>query len=190
MKKSCMFALALIPTVALADNADINNNWRFYLRADAGLTYSDLIVDNYDLGGFQGMFNFAGGAQNNRWRAELNYQERATISEVFSSLLTQTMASMEQHALMLNGYYDLFSSKYFAWYLGAGAGVNRYEKVITYQNTGVETSETGYSTILGAYTGLSINFEHFGIDVGVDYYYTYKPNLNNIVPKIGLRIIF
>lgn len=189
MKKACILALSLIPTVAFAENG-YNNDWRFYLRADAGLTYSDLEVKEYDLGGFQGMFNFAGGVQKARWRAELNYQERATVSELFSSLLTQTMASMEQHAFLLNGYYDIFSSKYFAWYLGAGAGLNSYETVVTYQNTGIKTTEDGYSLIAGAYTGLSINFEHIGIDLGVDYYYTYKPNQNTIVPKIGLRVIF
>ena len=189
MKKLSILTIALIPTFALADN-NFNNDWRFYLRADAGLTYSDLNVGDYDLGGFQGMFNFAGGVQKARWRAELNYQERATVSELFSSLLTQTMASMEQHAFLLNGYYDIFSSKYFAWYLGAGTGLNNYEKVITYQNTGTEFTEDGYSAIVGAYTGLSINFEHIGIDVGVDYYYTYKPNQNTFVPKLGLRVIF
>lgn len=189
MKKSCIFAFALIPTVALADNS-ASNDWRFYLRADAGITYSDLTVEDYDLGGFQGMFNFAGGAQNGRWRAELAYQERATVSELFSSLLTQTMASMEQHAFMLNGYYDVWSSKYFAWYVGAGTGLNNYEKIISYQDTGIEKTEDGYSAILGAYTGLSLNFEHIGIDLGVDYYYTYKPSQNSFVPKIGLRLIF
>ncbi len=189
MKKLCVLALCALPTVTFAGTS-LDDDLRFYLRADAGLTYSDLKVDDYDLGGFQGMFNFAAGGQKNRWRAELNYQERATVSELFSSLLTQTMASMEQHAIIINGYYDLFSSKYFAWYFGAGAGLNNYESVITYQNLGTEVSEEGFSAILGAYTGLSLNFEHVGIDLGVDYYYTYKPNQNTLVPKIGLRIIF
>ena len=188
MKKISILALSLIPTVAFA-NDDINN-LDVYLRADAGLTYSDLNVGDYDLGGFQGTFNFAFGGQYNRWRAELAYQERATVSELFSSLLTQTMATMEQHAFMLNGYYDVWSSKYFAWYVGAGTGLNNYEKIISYQDTGIEKTEDGYSAILGAYTGLSLNFEHIGIDLGVDYYYTYKPSQNSFVPKIGLRLIF
>ena len=188
MKKISILALSLIPTVAFA-NDDINN-LDVYLRADAGLTYSDLNVGDYDLGGFQGMFNLAFGGQYNRWRAELAYQERATVSELFSSLLTQTMATMEQHAFMLNGYYDIWSSKYFAWYFGAGTGLNNYEKIISYQDTGIEKTEDGYSAILGAYTGLSLNFEHIGIDLGVDYYYTYKPSQNNIVPKVGLRVTF
>lgn len=187
MKKISIIAFSLLPTIAFASDAE---DWKIYLRADAGITYSDLTVDDYDLGGFQGMFNFVAGGQKGPWRAELAYQERATVSELFSSLLTQTMASMEQHALLLNGYYDVWSSKYFAWYVGAGAGLNSYKKVITYQNTGTEVSEDGYSAILGAYTGLSLNFEHIGIDLGVDYYYTYKPNLNSLVPKIGLRVIF
>lgn len=188
MKKISILALSLIPTVAFA-NDDINN-LDVYLRADAGLTYSDLNVGDYDLGGFQGMFNFAFGGQYNRWRAELAYQERATVSELFSSLLTQTMATMEQHAFMVNGYYDVWSSKHFAWYVGAGTGLNNYEKIISYQDTGIEKTEDGYSAILGAYTGLSLNFEHIGIDLGVDYYYTYKPSQNSFVPKIGLRLIF
>lgn len=188
MKKISILALSLIPTVAFA-NDDINN-LDVYLRADAGLTYSDLNVGDYDLGGFQGMFNFAFGGQYNRWRAELAYQERATVSELFSSLLTQTMATMEQHAFIVNGYYDIWSSKYFAWYFGGGAGLNSYEQVITYQNTDLEVTKDGYSSIFGLYTGLSINFEHIGIDLGVDYYYTYKPSQNNIVPKVGLRVIF
>ena len=188
MKKISILALSLIPTVAFA-NDDINN-LDVYLRADAGLTYSDLNVGDYDLGGFQGMFNFAFGGQYNRWRAELAYQERATVSELFSSLLTQTMATMEQHAFIVNGYYDIWSSKYFAWYFGGGAGLNSYEQVITYQDTGLEVTTDGYSSIFGLYTGLSINFEHIGIDLGVDYYYTYKPSQNNIVPKVGLRVTF
>ena len=187
MKKIFILAVAMMPTFAFADT---NDNWRFYLRADAGLTYSDTTVSDYNLSGFQGMFNFAAGAQKNRWRAELAFQERATVSEMFSSLLTQTMASLEQHALIANGYYDIFSSKYLAWYVGGGAGLSAYESVINYQRTGLETVEDGCSPILGAYTGLSINFEHVGIDLGVDYYYTYKPNVNSLVPKIGLRVIF
>lgn len=187
MKKIFILAFALMPTFALADT---NDTWKFYLRADAGLTYSDINVSDYDLSGFQGMFNFAAGGQNGRWRAELAFQERATVSEMFSSLLTQTMATLEQHALFANGYYDVLSYKHFAWYVGAGAGLSAYESVITYQSTGVETTEDGYSPILGAYTGLSFNFEHVGIDLGVDYFYTYKPNIKSLVPKVGLRIIF
>lgn len=91
---------------------------------------------------------------------------------------------------MVNGYYDIWSSKYFAWYFGGGAGLNSYEQVITYQDTGLEVTTDGYSSIFGLYTGLSINFDHIGIDLGVDYYYTYKPSQNNIVPKVGLRVIF
>lgn len=187
MKKISIIALSLLPTMALATE---NENWKIYLRADAGITYSDLTVDDYDLGGFQGMFNFVAGGQKGPWRAELAYQERATVSELFSSLLTQTMASMEQHALLLNGYYDVLSYKHFAWYVGGGAGLNSYEKIIKYQDTGTEIVEDGYSPIFGAFTGLSLNFEHIGVDLGVDYYYTYKPSLNSIVPKIGLRVIF
>lgn len=187
IKKTSVIIFSLLPTIAFAAE---NDNWRVYLRADAGITYSDLTVDEYDLGGFQGMFNFAAGAQKERWRVELAYQERATVSELFSSLLTQTMASMEQHAFLLNGYYDVLSSKYLAWYIGAGAGLNAYEKTITYQTSGIEKIEDGFSSIFGAFTGVSLNFEHVGIDLGVDYYYTYKPNLNSLVPKIGLRVIF
>lgn len=73
---------------------------------------------------------------------------------------------------------------------GAGAGLNAYEKTITYQTSGIEKIEDGFSSIFGAFTGVSLNFEHVGIDLGVDYYYTYKPNLNSLVPKIGLRVIF
>lgn len=187
MKKTFVLMCSLLPTLAYAD---VDDKLRAYISADAGLTYSDLQVDNYDLGGFTGIFNFALGGQYGRWRAELAYQERATISEMFSSLLTETMATMEQHAFLANGYYDVWSSKYFAWYVGGGAGLNNYEKIITYQDTGKEITEDGYSAILGAYTGLSINFDYVGIDLGVNYYYTYKPNLNNIVPKIGLRVMF
>lgn len=185
MKKIFILAFTLMPTFALADT---NDNWNFYLRADAGFTYSDIDVSNYDLSGFQGMFNFAAGGQNGRWRAELAFQERATVSEMFSSLLTQTMATLEQHALIVNGYYDVLSYKHFAWYVGAGAGINGYESRVSYPEKDV--TEDGYSPILGTYTGLSLNFEHLGIDVGIDYFYTYRPNINSLVPKIGLRIIF
>ncbi len=187
MRKIFILVFVFMPTFAFADN---NDNWTFYLRADAGLTYSDINVSDYDLSGFQGMFNFATGVQNGRWKAEVAFQERATVSEMFSSLLTQTMASLEQHALIVNGFYDVFAYKNFAWYVGIGAGLSAYESVITYQSIGAEITEDGYSPILGVYTGLSFNFEHVGIDLGVDYFYTYKPNINSLVPKIGLRVIF
>ena len=187
MKKVFLCTLAFLPVCAFAED---NDNWRAYLRADAGVTYVDINVQDYDLGGFQGMFNFAAGGQKGRWRAELAFQERATVSELFSSLLTQTMASLEQRALLVNGFYDVLASKHFAWYVGGGAGVNNYESIVSYQNTGVENTEKGFSAILGAYTGLSINFEHVGFDLGVDYFYTFKPSVNALVPKIGMRIIF
>ena len=80
MKKIFILAFALMPTISFADT---NNDWRIYLRADAGITYSDINVSDYDLGGFQGMFNFAAGGQKERWRVELAFQERATVSEMF-----------------------------------------------------------------------------------------------------------
>ena len=98
------------------------------------------------------------------------------------------MATLEQHALMVNGFYDVLSYNHFAWYVGAGIGLNAYESRVSYP--GKDIVENGCSAIFGAYTGLSLNFEHVGIDLGVDYFYTYKPNINSLVPKIGLRVIF
>lgn len=187
MKKICFAIFALSPSLALAGT---QNNWSPYLRADAGVTYSDVTVMNYDISGFQGMFNFSVGAQKEKVRLELALQERATVSEMFSSLLNETVATLEQRALMINGYYDVWSSKYFAWYLGAGAGVNNYEAIISYNNTNTEVTEKGYSAMLGAYTGISINFNYIGFDIGVDYYYTFKPSINSLVPKVGLRVMF
>lgn len=187
MKKMFFAIFALSPSLAFAG---VETDWRMYLRADAGITYSDATVMDYDISGFQGMFNFAVGAQKDKLRLELALQERATVSEMFSSLLTQTVATLDQQALMLNGYYNILSSKYFAWYLGAGAGVNRYDAIISYNDTNTEAEEKGYSAILGAYTGLSINFDYVGFDIGVDYFYTFKPSINSLVPKIGVRVMF
>jgi hypothetical protein len=51
--------------------------------------------------------------------------------------------------------------------------------------------DSGYSCILGAYTGLTfIIKEVFFIDLGFDYYYINKPETNTFAPKIGFRYAF
>lgn len=161
-----------------------------YFRADAGITYASSSVMGYDVSGFQGMYNFALGAQKDRIRAELVFQERATISEMFSAILTQRMVALDERSLLLNGYYNLLNYKYFAAYVGAGAGGSYYKATVNDNNIEYEQEESGYSAVLGAYAGLSLILNHVIFDLGVDYYYAFKPSMNSIVPKLGLRIKF
>lgn len=180
----CLFML-MVPVCAMAQE-DI----RFYLRGDAGFTYSSAEVMDFDMGGFQGMYNLAIGGQKGRVRAELAYQERATVSEAFSSLFSQTIASLDARALLANAYYTAFDSKYFDLYVGAGAGVNKYQGKLEYLDLGTEKIEDGYSATLGLYAGMSFDLNYIVLDLGLDYYYTFKPSMNSLVPKIGMRVVF
>ena len=183
---SCMF---VFETSSLASGFNLSDV-KPYLRSDVGITYSETSVMGYDVSGFQGMYNFALGAQKDRIRAELVFQERATISEMFSAILTQRMVALDERSLLLNGYYNLLNYKYFAAYVGAGAGGSYYKATVNDNNIEYEQEESGYSAILGAYAGLSLILNHVIFDLGVDYYYAFKPSMNSIVPKLGLRIKF
>lgn len=182
-----VFFLGLQPVSANSFNI---SGVKPYFRADAGLTYSNASVMGYDVSGFQAMYNLALGAQKDRFRAELSFQERATVSEMFSSIITQTLVALDDKSLMLNGYYNILSYKYFSAYIGAGAGGSYYKATVTDKYIGQEKEENGYSAILGAYAGLSLILNHVIFDLGVDYYYNFKPSMNSIVPKLGMRIRF
>ena len=74
---SCMF---VFETSSLASGFNLSDV-KSYLRSDVGITYSETSVMGYDVSGFQGMYNFALGAQKDRIRAELVFQERATLNK-------------------------------------------------------------------------------------------------------------
>lgn len=191
MKKIILFAFISLFCLQSGFASSLNlADIKPYFRADAGLTYSESSVMGYDVSGFQGMYNFALGAQKDRIRAELVFQERATISEMFSAILTQRMVALDERSLLLNGYYNFLNYKYFAAYVGAGAGGSYYKATVNDNNIEYEQEESGYSAVLGAYAGLSLILNHVIFDLGVDYYYTFKPSMNSIVPKLGLRIKF
>ncbi|MDD5021390.1 MAG: hypothetical protein PHR82_04520 [Endomicrobiaceae bacterium] len=165
-----------------------------YIRTDIGFTYTAFDIkyqgETAQFTGFQGMFNLAAGVKKERTRFELEYQSRATVSDVLF-LIAGATASVENNAVMANAFYDFVSYKYFALYIGGGAGVNmwtnNYKNIITH----VVTTDKGTSLTGGIYLGASINIPiGFSIDFGVDYLYISEPQMNSFVPKIGVRITF
>ncbi len=163
-----------------------------YIRADIGITYTSFEVDyNSDsekLSGMQGMCNLAAGIKYKKGRFELAYQKRDTMSDVLLILINRN-AWVENQAVMANAFYDFVSSKYFALYIGGGAGLNMWKTELKW--SGNEYNDSGTSYTAGAYLGASINTSiGFSIDFGIDYYYVNKPMMNSVVPKIGARITF
>ena len=165
-----------------------------YIRTDIGFTYTAFDIKYQDeteqFTGFQGMFNIAAGVKKERTRFELEYQSRATVSDVLF-LIAGATASVENNAVMANAFYDFVSYKYFALYIGSGVGLNMwtnsYKNIITH----VVTTDNGTSLTGGIYLGASINIPiGFSIDFGVDYLYISEPQMNSFVPKIGARITF
>lgn len=188
MKKLFVFLfMSFVPMLAFAEEG-----WKFYLRGDAGITYSSADVLGFDMGGFQEMYNVAFGTKYGNYRLEVDYQARATVSEALTSLFTDTIASLSSDAIFLNAYYekDLFGSKYFDWYVGAGVGGNKYLAKLEHLDDGTSTTDEGFSASLGAFAGISLDLNRVVFDLGLDYYYTFKPSMNSLVPKLGIRVMF
>ncbi|MFA7073897.1 MAG: hypothetical protein WC234_01770 [Endomicrobiaceae bacterium] len=163
-----------------------------YIRADAGLTYTAFDVKYQDvtkeLTGLQAMYNFGAGIKYKKGRFELAYHKRATMSD-FLFFLINTNAWVENNAVMANVFYDYVSLKYFALYIGGGAGVNMWNS--EFKTLGTKYTDNGTSFIGGIYLGASINTPiGFSIDFGVDYFYVNEPLMNSFVPKIGARLTF
>ncbi len=168
---------------------------RPYIRADAGLTYSSFeLGSGEDLTGFQFIGNLALGAEYKRSRLELAYQPREAVSDVIY-MLTNTFASVSGDVFMVNYFYDFFYAKYFDLYIGAGAGIDKWESVSRATLSGSEeVKNDGTSFIWGLYLGMSFNipmkYVVTSLDMGVDYYNERHFKTNNFVPKIGLRFGF
>lgn len=165
-----------------------------YIRTDIGFTYTTFDIkyegETSSFSGFQGMFNLAAGVKKERTRFELEYQSRATISDVLFIIAGAT-ASSENNAIMANAFYDFVSYKYFALYIGGGVGFNMWKNKYENTYTHVVTTDSGTSFTGGIYLGASINIPiGFSIDFGVDYLYLSEPQMNSFVPKIGVRITF
>lgn len=163
-----------------------------YIRADAGLTYTAFDVKYQDvtkeLTGLQAMYNFGAGIKYKKGRFELAYHKRATMSD-FLFFIINTNAWVENNAVMANAFYDYVSLKYFALYIGGGAGVNMWNS--EFKSFGDKYTDSGTSFIGGVYLGASINTPiGFSIDFGVDYFYVNEPLMNSFVPKIGARLTF
>ena len=135
--------------------------------------------------GFLG--NIAFGLQFNRMRYELSYQQRAEVSEIVQTMLG-LISTLTIRALMANIYYDYLRTKRFAMYIGAGAGADYYE--LTMKSWTDLYEDSGYSCILGAYTGLTFIISPVSIDLGINYYYIDKPETNTFAPKISVRYAF
>lgn len=163
-----------------------------YINIDACLsigtaqTYNDKDEERSMVGiGFLG--NFAFGLQYNRLRYEIAYQERAEISELLQTMLG-LISTLSVRAGMVNVYYDYLRSKNFAMYIGSGIGIDYYE--LTMKTWTDYYEDSGYSCILGGYTGLTFIMDKFSIDLGINYYYINKPKTNNFAPKISFRYAF
>jgi opacity protein-like surface antigen len=134
------------------------------------------------------MANAAFGLQLNRFRYELSYQERAEVSEMLQTMLG-LISTLTVRAGMANVFYDYLTTRHFAMYVGTGIGLAYYD--LTMKTWSDFYEDSGYSCILGAYTGLTfIIKEVFFIDLGFDYYYINKPETNTFAPKIGFRYAF
>ena len=131
--------------------------------------------------------NFAFGLQYNRIRGELAYQERAEVSEMLQTMLG-LISTFSTRAGMVNFYYDYVRSKHFAMYIGTGIGADYYE--LKMKNWTDTYEDSGYSCILGGYTGLTFIIKQFSIDLGFNYYYITKPETNTYAPKISFRYAF
>lgn len=182
-------AIAIAPIVA---NAGIYNtgNWTPYLTSDFGATYTDATIHGYDMGGFTGVFNIGAGARNDRTRIGITYQKRDTISELFSSWITETNASLDEQAVMANVSYDIISTNWVAVYVGAGAGANFYDFKLEYDDGRPDYTESGTGFIGNLSAGVTLRIAHVGLTIGADYGYASHPRSTTITPRIGLNLSF
>ena len=116
--KSFAFTVAALAFTPIVANAGIYNTgtWRPYLTSDLGVTYTDAKMHGYDMSGFTGVFNIGAGMRNDRARIGITYQKRDTISELFSSWITETNASLDEQAVMATVSYDIISAGWFGMY--------------------------------------------------------------------------
>ena len=98
------------------------------------------------------------------------------------------ISTLSVRAGMVNVYYDYIRSKNFAMYIGSGIGIDYYE--LTMKTWTDYYEDSGYSCILGGYTGLTFIMDKFSIDLGINYYYVDKPETNTFAPKISVRYAF
>lgn len=190
--KRFLFIAAIITIVPVTAHAGIytTGTWTPYLTSDFGMTYSDIRIHGYDLSGFTGVFNVGAGVRNNRTRIQLTYQKRDTVSELFSSWLTQTNASLDQQSLMASVYYDLIQAGWFTTYVGVSAGANYYDFLLDYNDGRPSESETGYGFIGGVSAGIAFRISHVSFTLGADYNYVARPHATSITPRVGLSLAF
>lgn len=189
--KSFAFAVALA-IAPIAANAGIYNtgNWTPYLTSDFGVTYTDAKMHGYDMSGFAGVFNIGAGMRNDRARIGITYQKRDTISELFSSWITETNASLDEQAVMANVSYDIISTNWVAVYVGAGAGANFYDFKLEYDDGRPDYTESGTGFIGNLSAGVTLRIAHVGLTIGADYGYASHPRSTTITPRIGLNLSF
>lgn len=190
--KSFAFAVAVLAFTPIAANAGIYNTgtWRPYLTSDLGVTYTDATIHGYDMSGFTGVFNIGAGMRNDRARIGITYQKRDTISELFSSWITETNASLDEQAVMANVSYDIISTNWVAVYVGAGAGANFYDFKLEYDDDRPDYTESGTGFIGNLSAGVTLRIAHVGLTIGADYGYASHPRSTTITPRIGLNLSF
>ena len=198
MKKLILFVMLItMPIAAMAQdtpytaNSEIQTeqNWQYYISANIGAIASDVKIKDDSFFDFGGVTNFEIGAQYNRYRLALAYQDRAEVSELIQILAGHTV-SLENKALRVNGYYDYVSSKSFAMYVGLGLGIDRYDYTIEERYSGRKESKHGPAFTGGVSTGMIFSFWHLGIDLGFAVDYVSYPRMYSFGPTIGLRYNF
>lgn len=198
MKKLILFVMLIImPVAAMAQDApytadsgiQTEQNWQYYISANIGAIASDVKIKDDSFVDFGGVTNFEIGAQYNRYRLALAYQDRAEVSELIQILAGHTV-SLENKALRVNGYYDYVSSKSFAMYVGLGLGIDRYDYTIEERYSGRKESKRGPAFTGGVSTGMIFSFWHLGIDLGFAVDYVSYPRMYSFGPTIGLRYNF
>lgn len=163
-----------------------------YINVDACLsagttdTYDDK-GDERSMASIGFLGNVAFGLQYNRFRFELSYQERAEVSELIQTMFG-LVSTLSIQAGMFNAYYDYLRCEHFAMYIGTGVGVDHYK--LTMKDWTDYYEDSGYSCIIGGYTGLTFIIKQFSIDLGINYYYIDKPRNHTFAPKISFRYAF
>lgn len=190
--KSFAFTVAALAFAPIVANAGIYNTgtWRPYLTSDLGVTYTDATIHGYDMSGFTGVFNIGAGMRNDRARIGITYQKRDTISELFSSWITETNASLDEQAVMANVSYDIISTNWVAVYVGAGAGANFYDFKLEYDDDRPDYTESGTGFIGNLSAGVTLRIAHVGLTIGADYGYASHPRSTTITPRVGLNLSF
>ncbi|MDR1695285.1 MAG: outer membrane beta-barrel protein [Endomicrobium sp.] len=194
-------ALLFFPVMAFAYSFEAAGvDWRPYVSADAQLSLGFVEVEtpNTDWGlksatSIGGLFNFGLGVKHERVRMELSYLTRGSSNDIISWLLTGVVSVSSERAGMLNFYYDYLSTRVFAMYIGAGAGVSQWKQTTNYAWLGSDHTyiRDGTDFIGGVYTGMSFTIaDAFSIDLGFSYYHTNTLKFNSLGLKLGTRYTF